>query len=122
MIKMLTNQKELKQIYTFDQYASSSYEHVYKLAYKRGLSTWNNDLFNPYLSKLVNNGILTKLYDFTKDGNREAIYTFSDGSEIEFFGTDHMNMKLTYNYWYAAFTGCFLFISNHSHFPTNVHN
>jgi hypothetical protein len=96
--QMLTNQKELKQIYTFEKYPSASYDFAHNLAERLGICTMNNDTFNPYLNKLVNAGILTKQYDFTSSNFREALYTFKNGHEIEFFGSDHMSYRLFYNY------------------------
>jgi hypothetical protein len=98
MIKLLENTKELQQIYTFNNSPSYAYEYARNLGYKQGVSTWNDDYFNPYLNKLINAGILTKEYDFVKDGYREAVYTFSDDSQIEFFGENHMTMRIFYNY------------------------
>lgn len=98
MIKLLTNHKELKQIYTYDKYAATSWDFAHNLGERHGACTWNNDTFNPYLNKLIKQGIITKVYDFLKDGYREALYQFSDDTEIEFFGENHMNMRVFYNF------------------------
>jgi hypothetical protein len=98
MIKLLENTMELQQIYTFNNSPSYPFEFAKNLGYKHGVSTWNDDYFNPYLNQLIEQGILTKEYDFIKDGYREAVYTFSNGSLIEFFGENHMTMRLFYNY------------------------
>lgn len=98
MIKMTTNEMELKQIYTFNNHASYPYEFAKNLGERHGASTWNNDYFTPYLNKLVKKEILRKSYDFVKDGYREALYEFKDGSFIEFMGENHMTMRVFYNY------------------------
>ena len=98
MIRLQTNTKELKQIYTFVNEPTSSYDYARNLGYKDGASSWNNDYFTPYLNKLIEKGILTKEYDFVKDGYREAVYTFADGSDIEIMGENHMTYRLFYNY------------------------
>lgn len=98
MLKMLENHKELKQIYTFEKYPSDSWDYAYNLGERQGISSMNNDCFTPYLNKLIKQGILEEVYDFVKDGQREALFQFSNGSEIEFFGTDYMNFRIFYNY------------------------
>jgi hypothetical protein len=95
---MLENEMELKQIYTFNNSPSYPYEYARNLGYKHGASTWNDDYFNPYLNKLIQQGILTKVYDAQKPNGREALYQFQDGTEIEFFGENHMTMRVFYNY------------------------
>jgi hypothetical protein len=98
MIQLLTNHQELKQIYTHISQPIDSLDFAHNLGERHGISTMNNDQFTPYLNKLIKQGILTKQYDFIQDNFREALYTFSNGHEIEFFGTDHMNYRLFYNY------------------------
>jgi hypothetical protein len=98
MIQMTNNTLELKQIYTYDKEPITSNQYAHNLGYKLGASTWNANYFEPYLNKLVKNGVITKEYDFVNDGFREAVYTFADGSLIEFFGTNHMSLKLSYCY------------------------
>ncbi|PKR82879.1 hypothetical protein [Heyndrickxia camelliae] len=98
MLQLLTNHKELKQIYTYNSNPHSSFDYANNLGYKQGLSSWNNDLFTPYLNKLINQDILTKVYDFVQNGQREALYQFSNGDEIELFGENHMNIRIFFNY------------------------
>jgi hypothetical protein len=97
-MEMLTNQKELTLIYNYTSNPSTSWEYAHNLGHKQGISSWNNDYFTPYLEELINKGIITKVYDFTKEGSRETLYTFSDLTEIEFFGENHMNYRVFYNY------------------------
>ncbi len=41
----------------------------------------------------------TLRYDFTENDFREGLYNFKDGkSQISFFGSNHMSIKLFYNY------------------------
>jgi hypothetical protein len=98
MTKLFENTKELKQIYTYDKYPSGSWDYAHNLGERHGASSWNNNCFETYLNKLINTGILTKQYDFVKDGYREALYQFEDETEIEFFGENHMNIRVFYNY------------------------
>lgn len=98
MIKMTTNERELEKIYTFDNHATYAYEFANNLGYKHGASTWNDNYFEKYLNKLIKAGILRKSYDFVKDGYREALYEFKDGSYIDFMGENHMSYRLFYNY------------------------
>jgi hypothetical protein len=97
-MEMLTHNKELKLIYTFENDPITAYDYARNLGHEHGASTLNNDLFTPYLNKLINNGILTKVYDFTTGDFREAIYQFEDGKQIEFIGENYMNYKLYYLY------------------------
>lgn len=96
---MLTNQTELKQIYTVESNPIDSYDYSRNIGYYHGLSTWNNNCFDPYIDKLVNAGILKKEYDFIENGIREALYTFTkDNKQLDFFGSNHMNYRIFYNY------------------------
>lgn len=97
-MEMLMNSKELNLIYTFEESPSMAWEYANNLGYEQGASTLNNNQFTPYLEKLINNGILTKVYDFTTDGLREGLYEFENGNQIEFIGENYMNYKLYYLY------------------------
>lgn len=95
---MLTNQKELKQIYNLIQNPIDFLDHANNIGYYLGLCSWNNNTFDPYIGKLVKKGILKKLYDFTTNNFREALYEFKNGNQIEFFGENHMSYKVFYSY------------------------
>lgn len=96
---LLTNEMELKQVYNWDSMPIDNLDHANNLAYKLGLSSWNNNLFDPYLEKLVNAGTLEKVYDFIQDGTREGLYTFKDNkAQLSFFGSNHMDIRLFFNY------------------------
>jgi hypothetical protein len=97
-MEMQMNSKELNLIYSYNNSPSDSWEYAHNLGYEQGASSLNSDLFTPYLEELINNGILTKVYDFTTGDFREAIYQFEDGKQIEFIGENYMNYKLYYLY------------------------
>lgn len=98
MLQTYSNSLELKQIYDYNNNPTNSLEYAKNLGYKLGLSTHNNDHFNPYLETLINQNILTKIYDFTEGNFREGLYEFEDGAQISFFGTNTMDLKLYYEF------------------------
>lgn len=97
-VKMLFNQVNIKQVYDYTPYATQSYDLAKNMGYFLGINTNIDNHFNTYLDGLVDQGILTKVYDFTEGVYREGLYSFQDDTEIEFFGKDHMSFKLFYNY------------------------
>ena len=93
---MKTNYNELKGIYTFNNQPVSSYDFARNLGYMDGSSSVKFDEFTPYLESLVKKGILEKVYDFTENEYREALYKFQDDTEITIEGTDRTNQRLYY--------------------------
>ena len=93
---MKTNYNELKGIYTFNKHPMTSSEYAHNLGYMDGNSSVKYDEFTPYFETLVNEGILTKVYDFKENEYREALYKFEDNTEITIEGTSRLNQKLYY--------------------------
>ena len=93
---MKTNYNELKGIYTFNDQPASSYDFAMNLGYMDGNSSVKFDEFTPYLETLVENGILAKVYDFTENEYREALYKFQDDTELTIEGSNRLNQKLYY--------------------------
>lgn len=98
-MSILANEMELSQTYKYHESPSNSLEHSNNLSYALGVSTHSVNHFDHQLNKLVNAGILKKLYDFTEQGYREALYNFTDNTaQISFEGNGRMNLRLFYNY------------------------
>ena len=99
MIKMYENTQTIKGFCTFNEMPLDTWDYVQNLGHELGSCTWNNNVFEPYLEKLVKKGVLVKLYDFVDNGYREASYEFVNGKgEIEILGTNHMSYILNYNF------------------------
>jgi hypothetical protein len=76
----------------------SNLDYAKNLSSEYWASSKVNDRFNAYLSKLITAGILTPVYDIKADNYREALYNFSDGTQISFDGLDHMSLNIEYCY------------------------
>lgn len=98
MANILLNTIELNQIYSYTNSPMKSLDFAYNLAYKQGASTINDNKFDCELSKLVDLGIITKVYDFMEGDFREGLYNFTnDKAQVSFFGKE-TDINLFYNY------------------------
>lgn len=100
MKNVLTNEIQMKGIYEYyPNVITDSHGIARNLGYELGASSHSNNRFDKMLEKLVSEGILKKVYDFTESGSREGLYNFTiDETQISFFGKSHMELKLFYNY------------------------
>ncbi|MGK4040909.1 hypothetical protein AB0Y20_01310 [Heyndrickxia oleronia] len=99
MATVLMNEIELKLTYNYIEQPVTNIDHSNNISFKLGSSTNSDNKFDKELNKLVRKGILTKVYDFVDGGFREGLYNFADGTaQISFFGNNHMNYNLSYNY------------------------
>jgi len=96
---VLINEYQLSATYNYVKDPIDNMHYANNLNYKLGLSTNNDNYFDTELNKLVNAGILTKVYDFIENGYREGLYNFADGKgQLSFNGLDHMGLSLSYCY------------------------
>ena len=94
MTNVLLNEKEIKGVYNKISFPVTSLDHAHNVGYELGASSLSNDRFSPYIDKLVNNGVIAKVYDFGEGVNREALYNFvNEKAQLSLFGHN-----LYYNY------------------------
>jgi len=94
MSNVLINEKEIKGVFDKINFPVTSLDYAHNVGYELGASSLSNDRLSPYIDKLVNNGIIAKVYDFGEGAGREALYNFvNDEAQISLFG-----YNLYYNY------------------------
>lgn len=99
MSNVLLNEIEMKINYYYDSNAINVLDHTRNLEYSLGVSTMNDNRFDYELNKMIQSGIIEKVYDFIEGGFREGVYSYVDEkAQISFHGNNHMGLKIYHCY------------------------